>query len=261
MSLIGAPKSQYAQVADLIRGRIEDGTYPRGSTLPSEPELAAELHLSRVTINKAITLLRSAGLVRVRRGSGTLVRGLPRISRDAQKRYAARDSGTGAGEVEIRHLHLRSRTDYGEIARRTAPPDVAGVLGLKENDEVLVRRRVLYANEEPTQIADSFYPWSIAKGSKALMRPDVGQGGSYGRLAELGFGPVRFTEDVTVRLPSEHEQRTLDLEPTQPVFEIWHIAYAAADRPVEVCVHVMPGYLWKLRYRWDDEPPSGTEPP
>jgi GntR family transcriptional regulator len=59
-----------------------------------------------------------------------------------------------------------------------------------------------------------------------------------------------------VRLPSDKEQRVLDLEPTQPVFEVWHVAYTAEDRPVEVCVHVMPGYLWKLRYAWDDQSSS-----
>ena len=60
-----------------------------------------------------------------------------------------------------------------------------------------------------------------------LLQGDVGPAGSYGRLAELGYGPVRFTEDVTVRMPDDAERRTLDLEPSQPVFEIWHIAYAA----------------------------------
>jgi GntR family transcriptional regulator len=256
VTLIETPRSQYAQVAELIRRRIEDGTYPRGSMLPSEPELAAELNISRVTINKAISLLRTAGLVRVRRGSGTVVRGLPQITRDAQRRYAARDKGTGAGEVEVTELNLRSRTDYGEIARTRPPAAVAKVLGLTPREDVLVRPRVLYAEDEPTQIADSYYPWSIAKRSKELLQPDSGQGGSYGRLTDLGYGPVRFSEDVTVRLPSDKEQRVLDLEPTQPVFEVWHVAYTAEDRPVEVCVHVMPGYLWKLRYAWDDQSSS-----
>jgi GntR family transcriptional regulator len=42
------------------------------------------------------------------------------------------------------------------------------------------------------------------------------------------------------------------------VFEILHVAYTAEDRPVEVCVHVMPGHLWTLRYGWDDEAPITT---
>jgi GntR family transcriptional regulator len=241
-----------------VRSRIDDGTYPAGSLLPSEPRLADELGVSRVTVNRAITLLRSSGDVKVRRGSGTYVRSLPRILRDTKKRYAARHHGTGAGEVEVTSLNLRSRTEYREIGRTKPPERVGAVLDLGKGEQALVRRRVLYANDEPTQIADSYYPWSIAKDSKPLLQADAGKGGSYSRLAELGHAPVRFTEDVTVRMPTDDEQRALDLEGTQPVFEIWHVAYTAEDRPVEVCIHVMPGHLWTLRYGWDDEKPTTT---
>jgi GntR family transcriptional regulator len=258
LSVIETPKSQYVQIAELLRGRIEDGTYPAGSLLPSEPKLAEELGVSRVTVNRAITLLRSSGDVKVRRGSGTYVRSLPRILRDTKKRYAARHKGTGAGEVEVTGLNLRSRTEYREIGRVKPSEQIATVLELGKGEQTLVRRRVLYANDEPTQIADSYYPWSITKDSKPLLREDAGKGGSYSRLAELGHAPVRFTEDVTVRMPTDTEQRTLDLEGTQPVFEIWHVAYTEEDRPVEVCIHVMPGHLWTLRYGWDDEAPNTT---
>ena len=251
MATIEAPKSQYAQIAELVRDRIADGTYPPGTPLPSEEQLAHELQVSRVTINRAIGLLRSSGDVRVRRGVGTVVRTLPRITRDAQARYAARDQGTGAAEVEITNLALRSRTDYREIGKTTPPAPVAKTLKLGKG-AALVRRRVLYANDQPTQIADSYFPWSIVKECPALLQADTGRGGSYGRLAEAGHEPVRFTEDVEVRMPTEPEQRTLDLEPTQAVFEIRHVAYTATDRPIEICVHILSGHLWTLRYHWDD---------
>jgi GntR family transcriptional regulator len=200
--VIETPKSQYAQIADELRGRIESGAYPPGSPLPSEARLADEFNVSRVTINKAITLLRASGDVKVRRGADTRVRSLPRIPRDAKRRYAAREEGIGAGEVEARKLDLDSTTKYREIGRVTPPPAVAKILKLRKGEDTLVRRRVLYANGEPTQIADSHYPWSIVKTDKAIMREDAGKGGSYSRLAELGYAPVRFTEDVSVRLPT-----------------------------------------------------------
>lgn len=111
---------------------------------------------------------------------------------------------------------------------------------------------MLYANDEPTQIADSYFPWSVASACGALLQEDTGTGGSYGRLAEIGYGPARFTEDINVRVPTEAEQRVLELEVTQPVFEIRHVAYTAQDLPIEVCLHVMPGHLWSLHYGWHD---------
>lgn len=252
MSLIEPSRSQYAQISDLLRSRIDDGTYPPGAALPSEPELAAELGVSRVTVNRAIGLLRASGVVRVRRGAGTFVRGVPKIHRHAQERFAARNQGTGAGEVEVRALNLQSRTDYLHVGPVAPPQRIATVLSLKDGEQALLRQRVLYANDEPTQLADSFYPWSLTKDS-LLTQAEVGNGGSYARLADLGIGPVRFTEEINVRMPDETEQRMLDLESTQPVFEILHTAYASGDKPVSVTVHVMPGHLWSLNYRWDDQ--------
>jgi GntR family transcriptional regulator len=254
MTEIETPRSQYVQIADIIRHRIEQGIYAAGSLLPSEDHLAGELGVSRVTINRAVGLLRSAGDVRVRRGTGAVVRSMPRILRNANTRYAARNQGTGAGEVEVRKLNLQSRTDYGEIGRTTPPVDVARALGIRRNEAALVRRRVFYADDQPTQIADSYYPWSLVKGCPQLHEPDTGTGGSLARLTEIGYPPLRYSEDIDVRMPTPEEQHKLDLDTTQPVFRIWHVAYTHDRRPIEVCIHVMPGHLWTLRYEWDEQP-------
>ena len=49
---------------------IRLGVYPRGSTLPSERELAERLNVSRATLREAMAALREAGLVETTRGRG-----------------------------------------------------------------------------------------------------------------------------------------------------------------------------------------------
>ena len=49
-----APRSQYRQVADLLRVGIERGEYAAGSALPAESDLASRFGVSRVTINRAV---------------------------------------------------------------------------------------------------------------------------------------------------------------------------------------------------------------
>ena len=49
---------------------IRLGVYPRGSTLPSERELASMLAVSRATLREAMAALREAGLVETTRGRG-----------------------------------------------------------------------------------------------------------------------------------------------------------------------------------------------
>lgn len=67
------PKEIYEQVADQIRAGIGAGSYPAGSRLPSERELAQRLQVSRPAVREAIGSLQNAGLVVTRHGSGTYV--------------------------------------------------------------------------------------------------------------------------------------------------------------------------------------------
>ncbi|MER5736318.1 GntR family transcriptional regulator [Streptomyces sp. NPDC002262] len=63
----------YERIADAVH----DGTYPPGSTLPSEPKLAAELGVSRPALREALLLLQEDGLLTVRRGVGRTVNASP----------------------------------------------------------------------------------------------------------------------------------------------------------------------------------------
>jgi len=54
---------KYAQVVAEIKKRIERGTYPPGSLLPSEHQLVSEFGVSRPTIVKALSALRQDGWI------------------------------------------------------------------------------------------------------------------------------------------------------------------------------------------------------
>src|SRR5215218_6251300 len=58
---------------ELLLSRIAGGTYPAGSMLPKEVELAAELDVSRGVIRECIRALEERGVVRVRHGRGATV--------------------------------------------------------------------------------------------------------------------------------------------------------------------------------------------
>jgi GntR family transcriptional regulator len=79
---------------------------------------------------------------------------------------------------------------------------------------------------------------------------DTGPGGLYSRLADVGHRPVRFTEEVALRMASEDESRFLDLPAPEPVFYLVRTAFDASDRPVEICEHIMPGDRWELADLW-----------
>lgn len=246
-------RSQYRQLADLLRSAIESGEYAAGASLPSESDLAAQFSVSRPTVNNALKILRAEGLIRVERGRGTIVREIPEIHRDAVARYSQeareRAGAHGAFDSEIRALGMTPRSET-EVERITPQPEVTRALGLAdEESNVIVRRRRMFANDVPVQLADSYIPADIAEGTQ-LAEVDSGPGGIISRFADLGYTQVRITERVRSRRATDDEQAFLRLEDDQPVLEVWHTGWTADNRAVEIAVHVMPAYLWTLDYAW-----------
>ncbi|MEE1753917.1 GntR family transcriptional regulator [Streptomyces sp. SP18CS02] len=89
----------YERIVDAIHA----GTYPPGSTLPSEPKLAAELGVSRPALREALLLLQEDGLLSVRRGVGRTVNdGPPR--RGFEHIQPLEELIGGGGQVRVRAL-------------------------------------------------------------------------------------------------------------------------------------------------------------
>lgn len=67
------------QVYEIIMKAISNGTYPSGSLLPSENQLAEQFNVSRPTVRSAFSRLMERGYVHRHRGVGTFVAELPGI--------------------------------------------------------------------------------------------------------------------------------------------------------------------------------------
>ncbi|ROL82900.1 GntR family transcriptional regulator [Pseudomonas chlororaphis] len=67
-------RSLVDQALEQLRQRINDGVWGIGQRLPTEPELAAELGISRNTVREAMRVLAFSGLVEIRQGDGSYLR-------------------------------------------------------------------------------------------------------------------------------------------------------------------------------------------
>lgn len=91
---------------------------PAGSRLPSEPDLAADMGVSRATLREAMRTFETQGLIRRRQGAGTFVVGKPPVIESGLEALEsmltlARRSGldVGPGPVTVEQLQAG-----GEIA-------------------------------------------------------------------------------------------------------------------------------------------------
>lgn len=67
-------RSLVVQAVEQLRQRIAEGAWAVGDRLPTEPELASELGISRNTVREAMRVLAFSGLVEIRQGDGSYLR-------------------------------------------------------------------------------------------------------------------------------------------------------------------------------------------
>ncbi len=66
--------ARYAVVYNKILQMIQEGMYPEGSKLLSEPAMAEQMNVSRTTLRQALALLQEDGIIEAKRGVGNFVR-------------------------------------------------------------------------------------------------------------------------------------------------------------------------------------------
>ncbi|GAA2459175.1 hypothetical protein GCM10010433_71680 [Streptomyces pulveraceus] len=133
-------------------------------------------------------------------------------------------------------------------AGEAEPPEtVAELLGTPAGQCVIARRRIMYLDDEPCELTDTYYPLDIASGTGLAGTAKI-RGGAIRLLADLGYVGVRVREDVTARLATDRECEQLRLTAGEPVLQLTRLALDGADRPLQVDVMAMPPRRQKLRY-------------
>ena len=97
-------KLRYRKIFELLQQRIADGTYPVGSTLPTEQEFCAEFDVSRYTVREALRRLTDIGLVARRQGSGSEVLSAERRNNYVQTMRSLRELYDYAAETNLEFL-------------------------------------------------------------------------------------------------------------------------------------------------------------
>lgn len=242
----------YRQIADHLRGQIESGELPPGSPLPSERELVDAFDASRPTIREAVKLLRNSGLVVAQHGRGVFVRSHSVVTRLARTRLSrsarAENKGAFMGDAAagdfVPNVSVQVRIE-------AADERVADLLDIAPGTEVLVRDRVMRADDVVAQLAVSRLPRDLTKGT-AIEDTDTGPGGVYARLEESGHVLDHFDVFVSARMPTVEELSKLQLPEGSPVMAVTRVAHTA-DRPVEINDIVLDANRYELHYQLSAE--------
>jgi GntR family transcriptional regulator len=242
------PRGHYQQVADHLRHMITSGQLAPGQMLPSESTLADQFDLSRLTINRAMGVLVGEGLVTVLRGRGTFVREhRPLVQVVADYVTAHPDRPRNQWRDELARQGFTGRQELLGVGTEQPTSSVAGHLHLNTENLVVARHRLMLLDDEPNQLADSYYPASLAAGTE-LALPSPLRGGTVAALERLGHTLHRFEERIRARMPTAPETHQLRIPPGTPVLEQTRVTITTTDERVEVTTAIMRGDVNELAY-------------
>lgn len=249
----------YRELANMLRSRIADGTYPHNSTetLPKHEELAAEFAVNVKTVRQAIRLLEAEGLVTVIRRRGTVVRQRPAMRRLGAERYAKSKWKNGLvafaadREASGRTWTLGDQTNRVRLVEADA--EVADALGLVIGSHVYERARLVKEGGVPTHTLTSFYRPEHVEGTSLVSATPgpAGHGGGFATLTAQGFEPDTITESFHARMPTPDEVQELKLPVGEPVVVLKRTSITVDGLAVEFArgVHAATRFEWVYSFK------------
>lgn len=203
---------KYLRVREHLRKRVKSMRV--GELLPSESELCAEYAVSRITIRRAVDDLANDGLVVKEQGRGTFV-ARPVVAQKYSERFAESIQGF-YGEMAARGENVTTRVLRQQVVFAT--PDLAEVLRLDSDDEVVELIRLRSVNDEINHIVHTYLPVSLFPKTATK---DFTDGSLYDFIrSEYGADLHATHLTIEVAIAADDEAEYLEVPPGSPLLQI-----------------------------------------
>ena len=229
---------RYQEIAEVLRERLADA--PVGSVLPSESEMSTEFEASRVTIRRALELVRDDGLIAARQGFGWYVAGDP-VRQSLQSLGTIESQVEGVGKISERKI--------AEFAFEDAPERVRQVLAV---DDVLRVKRVNLADGEPFAVVTVWCPADLAA---TFSRRDVERRPFY-ELLDLEL--LGATQTIGADLASKSDAALLGVPEGAPLLRCQRTTTDQSGRAVLLSEHLFPAHRTEFVVELPQAEPSMT---
>lgn len=229
---------RYQEIAEELRDRARQA--PAGSVLPSESEMSVEFEASRVTVRRALELVRDEGLIDARQGFGWFVATEP-------VRQTLESLGTIESQVE--GVGKLSERKVEEFAFEPTPPRVREILDV---DQVLRVKRVNLADGEPFAVVTV---WCPAELGARLSRQDVERRPFY-ELLDVDLRGA--TQTIGADALEQVDADLLGVPVGTPVLRCRRTTTDVGGRPVLVSEHLFPAHRMEFVVELPQAEPSMT---
>jgi GntR family transcriptional regulator len=186
------------RIAERLRERVLAGELPAGARLPSEPELARRLGVSRSSLRAAIALLEADGVLLRQHGSGTYVTDQQALRNDLSRNFGVSEMIATAG--------LRPGTVDARAGREPAPPQVATAFEIEPGAPLSVLRRVRTANGRRVVESTDWCQEEVLDPSELSALKD---GSIYSALADQGLAVHHGVAEISPTIAGRETARRL----------------------------------------------------
>ena len=216
---------KYEEIANTLRERIKNKTYPPDTLLPNQTDLVKEFSVSRMTIKKAVNILAMEGLVYSQRGAGTRVLNHSFWDRDTSpaNEYQGLSVQMNAAKRELASQVILFEVEFPS-------EDVQERLMLRPEQPVykIIRLRIL--EKSPYLLEHTFMPVDLVPG----LTNDVLLNSIYDYLKKsLGIHFAGAFRSIQADKSNWYDQEYLNCGVDDPVLEVEQIIYLKNGRPIE----------------------------
>lgn len=250
---------KYQEVAEEIRQKIADGTYPPGHEMAGIEDLMREHEVSRTTVRAALKLLTDDGLLNPGRGRRkTTVRDSRRIRVSFNRYDSVMQPGgpSGPWETACAEQDLDGEMKTVAVDSRPIGREDAELLGVDPGSDVTYRLRHACIGNEVLQIQQAWYPAGIAL-QAGLGFPSKIQGGIYGALTAAGLRPVAVDETIRGRMPTREEANLMRTGTGVPLLTVERVTRGAGGQVLELLRVTAPAD--RIEFVYNNLPLAGSE--
>lgn len=225
------PLPLYYQLKEVLKQQIRAGHLAPHTTIPSEPELVAQYHVSRATVRQALTELVHEGLLYRQHGRGTFV-----CEPRAQQNVSEFTSLT-------EELRQRSKLPGGlllvsELVRGSQ--SVRKCLCLSDEEQVVRLERVRTADDTPIAYEIDYLPYPRAAGVYQRAK-EVAEGSLYGLMAAEGLHSRVVEQAFTADGASSREGDLLRIAPNDAGLRLTCTTFDETGTPIAYTEAFYPG--------------------
>ena len=231
--ILKAPKALYEQVKDHIIDNIKSGKWAADTRIPSENQLAKELSVSRMTVNRALRELSDAGLLIRIQGVGTYV-ARPKPMTALFEITSIDEEIKKNGGVHSSDVHL--------LQSEKADPETASAMHIVTG-EIVYHSIVVHKNRKtPVMLADRYVnPLSAPD----YLKQDFSTITPSNYL--LNVTPVKNVEHIVEAiLPDAMVMKLLKISSAEPCLVLHRTTWDNSERVATHSRMIYPGSVYRL---------------